>query len=225
VNYNDYEECLSKPRLDKYKHACGGNEFQALELYMLNIETSKKFWGALCLFEVVLRNAINKHYKKHFNDDDWIIGQINGNFFPEDKKMTIRKEKENLSPLKPYSSDRLVAVLSFGFWVSMFSSHCFNQGNQSLLKIFPNKEKGVNQKLVFNELKEIRDFRNRIAHHEAICFNRSGEISDRYMQKIWEIILKYTHFLGLPANFLQSVESPVADMKKLREFFSLTVQG
>jgi len=218
VNYNDYEEYLSKPRLDKYKHACSGSETKALELYMLNIETSKKFWGVLCLFEVVLRNAINKHYKKHFSYDDWIIGQITGNFFPEDKKMVIYKEKEKLSPLIPYSPDRLVAALSFGFWVSMFSSHCFNQGNQSLLKIFPNKQKGINQKLVFNELKEIRDFRNRIAHHEAICFNRSGEISSKYMEKILGVIQKYTHFLGLPEDFLQNVESPILDIEKLEKF-------
>jgi len=195
MNYNDYEKHFSKPRLTKYKQSCRGNEQKALELYMLNIEMSKNFYGILNLFEVALRNAINEHYKNHFEDDDWILNQANGDFFEEYYKDSIAKQKKKLNRTNSCSHDKLVAALTFGFWTDMFFKPHFTKGNKTLLKIFPNKEKGINCKFIYKELDEIRDFRNRIAHHEAICFNRSGEISDGYMLKIWEIILKYTHFL------------------------------
>jgi hypothetical protein len=53
MNYDDYEKYLSKPRLGRYKRACGGNEQKAFDLYIMNIEISKKFYGVLSLFEVI----------------------------------------------------------------------------------------------------------------------------------------------------------------------------
>jgi len=214
VNYDDYEDLFSKPRLDKYKCACNEDEQKALELYMLNIEMSKTFFGVLSLFEIVLRNAIDKHYKRYFSDDDWISNQADNGFFPEHKKTSVYREREK----ETYSPDSMVSALSLGFWTEMFSSHCFKKGNQTLLKIFPNKQKGVNQKLIFNELKEIRDFRNRIAHHESICFNKQGKISTKYVQYIWGLILKYIGFFGISDIFLQNVELPISDIRKLNKF-------
>jgi hypothetical protein len=218
MNYSDYERHLSEPRLNKYKSACGGDERKVLALYMLNIEISKKFYGILSLFEVALRNAINEHYRNHFSDDDWISNQANSGFFAEPKKESIFKEKKKLLTMKSYSSDRLVAVLSFGLWIDMFSSHCFNKGNQTLLKIFPDRQKGVNQKFIYKELNEIRIFRNRIAHHEAICFDKQGQISAVYTKNIWELIQKYTYFLGLPSDFLQNLVSPISSIRELDNF-------
>ena len=42
----------------------------------------------------------------------------------------------------------------------------------------------------------IKTFRNRIAHHEAICFNASGVIDISNTQDKYQLILKYIHFLG-----------------------------
>ena len=97
----------------------------------------------------------------------------------------------------------------------MFSSHCFTKGNQTLLKIFPNKEKGVNQKLIYKELNAIRLFRNRIAHNEAICFDKNDKISAEYSLSIWNLIVKYAHFLGLPDEFLQNIETPISNIRNL----------
>jgi hypothetical protein len=78
-----------------------------------------------------------------------------------------------------------------------------------LLKIFTNKPKDINHKIIYKELDEIRDFRNRIAHHEPICFNKKDKVSTKYMGKIWNLILKYIDFLAVPNEFLQNVESPI----------------
>jgi len=219
VNYNDYEQHFSKPRLDKYKRACGGNEQKALDLYLLNIETSKKFYGVLSLFEVALRNAIDRHYQKHFNDDCWMLSNIDKEFFTSHQKMAFCKEKNKFNKFGYYCHDKIVAALSLGFWTDMFSYHSFFCGNKTLLKIFTNKEKGANQKSIFKELDRIRIFRNRISHHEPICFNESGKVSEKYVEIIWNLIQKYINFLGLPNDFLQNIETPTSDIEKLRAFF------
>lgn len=75
-----------------------------------------------------------------------------------------------------YTNDRVVSSVSFGFWTHLFTRQPFRLGGQNLLQIFPNRTTGLGQRAVFNELQEIKTFRNRIAHHEAICFDESGSI-------------------------------------------------
>ena len=71
-----------------------------------------------------------------------------------------------------------------------------------MLQIFPNKAKGLGQRAIFNELMAIKIFRNRIAHHEAICFNSNGQIDVSYVQDKYALILKYISFLGYDSNQL-----------------------
>ena len=47
---------------------------------------------------------------------------------------------------------------------------------ENQMRIFPNRAAGLGQRAVFNKLQEIKTFRNRIAHHEAICFDENGNI-------------------------------------------------
>jgi len=47
MNYRIYEIYLSKPRIDKYKIACGGDKQKAILLYLRNTDISKKFYTVL----------------------------------------------------------------------------------------------------------------------------------------------------------------------------------
>ena len=76
MKYSDYEVAFSPARLSRYLNACGGDQVKALTLYRHNVKLCQKFYGVLNVFEVVLRNAINEHYKNHFEDNDWIRTQI-----------------------------------------------------------------------------------------------------------------------------------------------------
>jgi hypothetical protein len=100
----------------------------------------------------------------------------------------------------------------------MFSRNCFAKGNKTLLKIFPNREKGVNQSFIHKELNDIRKFRNKIAHYEAICFNKENNIYAPYLKHILEKILRYISFLGLSDDFLDNVSSPMSNIEKLESF-------
>ena len=72
MKYNDYEAAFSQARLSRYLNACAGDKNKALILYRHNLKLCQKFYGVLGLFEVVFRNAVNEHYKRHFGDEDWI---------------------------------------------------------------------------------------------------------------------------------------------------------
>ena len=67
---------------------------------------------------------------------------------------------------------------------------------KSILKIFPNKTKPLGQRAVFNELQIIKRFRNRIAHHEPICFDNEGHINTTFANENYKLIIRYLHFLG-----------------------------
>ena len=78
----------------------------------------------------------------------------------------------------------------------MFNKIPFNTGGKKILDIFPNKQVGLGQKAVYNELQDIKQFRNRIAHHEPICFDACWNRNMAYAQQNYKQILKYISFLG-----------------------------
>jgi len=212
MKYDFFEKKLSKPRLSRYKNAFNGDMEKPLLLYELNIELSKQFYGILNFFEIMLRNAINEHYSHYFSNNNWISSKLNTNFFVEHNKKSAIKEEDRLLKANCYSADKLVASLSLGFWVSLFSKHSYAKGNKTLLQIFPNKQKGMNQKEIYNELDSIRVFRNRIAHYESICFNKNNDISVDYAEESLYLILKYVGFIDISMkNFLLNA-SPLAEV-------------
>lgn len=198
MKYTDFEGAFSAARLNKYRKACGGNTYKALTLYRHNVKLCQKIYGVLNVFEIVLRNAINNHYIKVFNDSDWIFHQLQSGgmleFSPQRKD--VLQDINDMVKDGKYTPDKVVSSVSFGFWTYMFTKVPFRLGNQSILQIFPNRQTGIGQKAVFKELQQIKQFRNRIAHHEPICFDAAGHKSMVYAQTNYALILKYISFLG-----------------------------
>lgn len=198
MKYSDYEIAFSPARLNKYLVACNGNRAKALTLYRHNVKLCQKFYGILNIFEVILRNAINRHYAEYFRDMNWIRNQCaeGGMLASAPQKNEIERTIYLLERQNKYSNDRLVSSVTFGFWTYLFNRIPFRAGGMNLLQIFPNRTNGLGQRLIYNELQDIKTFRNRIAHHEAICFNSSGRIDLSYAQEKLDLIKKYVVFLG-----------------------------
>lgn len=198
MKYSDYEIAFSPARLSRYSNACGRDQNKALTLYRHNVKLCQKFYGVLSLFEVVLRNAINEHYKRHFGDNDWIRTQVQpGGMLEHCPQLAdVNKHITKLVNDGRYTHDRLVSSLSFGFWTYLFNKLPFRRGGQTLLAILPNRARGLGQRAVYNELMEIKKFRNRIAHHEPICFDMAGNKDVNFAQYNYNQILKYVYFLG-----------------------------
>ncbi len=204
MKYSDYEKAFSPARLSRDLNACQGDKEKALTLYRCNIKLCQKFYGILSVLEIVLRNAIDGHYKQFFVDNDWIRTQIcHGGMLDncpqiDDIRGLISKIEKN----ERYTHDRLVSSVSFGFWTYLFNKQPFRKGGLTLLAILPNRTKGLGQKAIYKELMEIKKFRNRIAHYEPICFDAIGNKDVGFASTNYNQIMKYIYFLGYDRNKL-----------------------
>ena len=191
MDFKTSQKLYSVPRMRKYQHACDGDKRKTMQLYRYNLRLCQRFYGALNLFEVMLRNAINEHYAAQFSDPDWIVNQADVGKLLEFNKDEIRQTEAGYRRRGIYNNDKMVASLTMGFWTKLFSKKRYKRGGKTLLQIFPNKRKGKNQADVYKDLTHIREFRNRIAHHEPICFDGSGNISTAFARRHYQLICEY----------------------------------
>lgn len=198
MRYNKFEIALSPARLNRYVTACNGNKARALQLYRYNVKLCERLYGILNVFEVILRNAIDNHYKNQYCDPNRIKTQLAAGGFLEHAPQNTKAQLliSNLTVKGTYTNDRIVSGVSFGFWPYMFTRIPFRLGGQSLLRIFPNRTTGTNQRTIYNELQQIKNFRNRIAHYEPVCFDVTGNINTVYACDNYHLILKYVSFFG-----------------------------
>ena len=219
MKYEICEKTLSKARLNKFSQACGQDKNKAIWLYQCNMKLSQRFYGVIGLFEVMRRNAINEHYKRQFGDEDWIVNQCTPGRLLADDQDAIEKAYKDFTGKGVYTNDKMVASFTFGFWTYLFTRRNYRVGKKTLLRIFPNRAHGVMQRDVYRELTEIREFRNRIAHYEPICFDASGKISTAFARHHYELIRKYIDFMGIPSDSaLGFIEKPDAIIRRLEDF-------
>lgn len=216
MDFKTSQKLYSVPRMGKYAKACGGDKQKIMLLYRYNLRLCQRFFGVLNLFEIMLRNAVDHHYSAYFSDSDWIVNQAaSGKLLAEDKDMV----KENEAGFKKhgvYSNDKMVASFTMGFWTFLFTKKNYKKGGKTLLKIFPNKAKGKNQADVYLDLTHIREFRNRIAHHEPICFDGKGHISTAFARMHYQLICEYISYFGQqPDNVIQWAEKPDEILNKI----------
>ena len=77
------------------------------------------------------------------------------------------------------------------------------------MQIFPNRRKGLKQIDVYNDLTMIRELRNRIAHHEPICFDSKRSLSTEYVRHLYSLTRTYIEYMGYDADkVLKIVEKP-----------------
>lgn len=221
MKYSEYEIAFSRARLNKYRKACDGNTTAALTLYHHNIKLCQKCYGILNIFEIVLRNAINEHYKAFFTDGDWIRNQLapGGMLETHPQRNAVLKIITDLDNKEKYTNDRIVSSVTLGFWTYLFTKEPYKNGGKTLLRIFPSKTKGLGQRNIYNELQAVKAFRNRIAHHEAICFDTTGKKSTAEVRANYATVIKYIQFLGyrethlyygldvLPNKIMQKIDS------------------
>ena len=149
-----YDECLqvlSPARLNKYAQASGYEKAKTLRLYQYNIKLSQRFYGVIGMFEIMLRNAINAHYKQYFNDDNWIINQARPNGLLEQEASEIVRIQRTYTNMGVYNNDKMVASFTFGFWTYLFTRRNYCIGGKTLLQIFPNKAHGLKQTDIYKQ--------------------------------------------------------------------------
>jgi len=208
---SQFHTAISAPRFNRYLAACNNNRKQAEKLYRLNLRLSQKMYAVIGLFEVILRNSIDRHFILH-KGPLWLEEAVMYNGYLdmspgcEDSFHTVQEAIHKLG--LEYTHDRLIAKLTFGFWTYQFSKKEFAVAGSTLLQIFPNRPHGIRQKDIFKNLIRINDTRNRIAHYEPICFNKlTGTISSIPIQRRYELIVAMLVWLGCnPPKILYGID-------------------
>ncbi len=204
MQFNDFERLISSARIYKYLTACNYDKRKAQSLYRANIRLSQELFAVMCFFEVVLRNAIDLNYRTT-RGNDWLYDSVQpgGIFHARGCEKTLQSIQETIHNLAgAYSQDKAVAEFTFGFWTYMFGSKQFAAAGSTLLNIFPARPFGLNHTKVFKKLSSINRIRNRIAHHEPICFGTPLSISTVYCLVKYNEIMDVLQWMGIDTNSL-----------------------
>lgn len=210
MKYRDYEHCLSSKRIGRYLEACNGNKKKAMTLYRYNLRLSQEMFTIINCFEVSLRNAIDYVLCPLFGNEwlkDFIMPEgIFSNPILHKTFETISHSYNKLVTKGDYSHSKLIASMDFGMWKYMFSPLQYKLTRQSLLGVFPYKTKStpeqhINQAYIFNELDKVNTLRNRIAHHEPICFYMQEPLVDTtHILKEYNKILILFSWMGIDSH-------------------------
>ena len=204
MKYSEFEDIISPQRLQRYLLSCHSDTRKAMTLYRYNIKLSQELLGVVGCFEVALRNKINNLFISQFGSD-WLRDFIlpGGIFYSDPRvaktKKIITKVYEGLLRDNKYSHDKLLSEMEFGVWKYMFSNVQYALTGQTLLSIFPNKPissavQNYDNTYIFRELDYFNNLRNRIAHHEPICF---GNGANRNIINTYYALNRYSRILTL----------------------------
>jgi hypothetical protein len=182
-----------------------GKGRQAMTLYRKNLQLSQELFTVISCFEIALRNAIDAKLLSTLGDD-WLRNSTTEYGIFNNRNCRIAKENIDDAVFKLnhlYTHNKLVAELGFGFWRYMFAPNQFAATGRVLLQIFPAKPTSTastqyNQTFVFNQLAQINNLRNRIAHHEPICFAPGQAVKQTiYSRQHYGLILQLFQWMSI----------------------------
>jgi hypothetical protein len=174
---------VTTERLKRYLAATQNDISRAMELYELNVQLCATLYGLIHGLEVAIRNAEHCALTISYGSPYWYDEPP----FPDFGKPAAGCEGPSwheYAPLSTYWRDqvekaqrkpgvnnrpgKVVAELTFGFWVDILQSqnHMPLWVIRKLNRAFPNTKRTRGQ--IHGRLKEIQLLRNRISHHERI---------------------------------------------------------
>ena len=171
---NQLPDVISAPRFASHLRACGNSCEAALKLYRWNLEVSAAFMGPLHLCEIAARNGIADAIAT-VHGTDW---PRTGGFIrslPEGQGHRDYNAKRDLQERARHSSTagQVIVDLKFIFWERMLASG-FQRSiwRHHFRTVFPGYDKTLSvsdaRVACRDDLKDVRLFRNRIAHHEPV---------------------------------------------------------
>lgn len=193
-----FEHFFSNPRLYKYLQASSNDWKRAIALYRSNLRLSQAFYPLLSIVEITLRNSLNHILSQYFNDPNWLTTQQTGFMtnpvlgqlrYPFSMRKSVRKATIKIG--LPFSHDKLVTELNFGFWTLFFEEKHYRLIRGRSIQIFYNLPPQIKRQNLYTILNDIRNFRNRVYHYEPICFDYNVlnlQIAQDALENIYDIL-------------------------------------
>ena len=161
---------MKKSLIKKYISTERFRSYSGIDEYLENLVFSKKAYIPLSILEISLKNSINELLTEKLGEN-WLE---NKDFLTNDSLRKIEEAKKILyKRAELISKSKIIAELSFGFWVNLFKKPYEKKlRTKDIQKIFtnlpPKKEKMINREVIYKELNHIRNFRNRVFHYEKV---------------------------------------------------------
>ena len=184
--YDKLEIFLSKEKLKAYVDITNDKE-KALDLYKDNLNISAHLYELIQVFELSTRNIFNVYLSKRYGSN-WINRNdiLTGNNNKNERLLDNIKHAKRDNKIR--DNNDIISNLSLGFWVNLLS---FKNNDKiwktSIKKLFNGYSREEIQKMFRN----IKEFRNRIAHHETIINKNYSELE----QQIFLILKIYSNDL------------------------------
>lgn len=163
---------FSAQRLSKYIAYNNGYAEQVVKHYKSNLRLAESLYVSLSVFEVTLRNALSRELRDFAGTEDWFELFYTT---PELQPLVSDIDKARLQIHhrgEIVSTDKIISELTFGFWVTLLNSQYERVLWKSLRKAFPYMPKQIRKrKNVSAPCNSLRRLRNRIFHHEGICWD------------------------------------------------------
>ena len=173
---DELDASLSSERVGTYLHAAQGDREKAIRLHVWNTGVSAAFYGPLQGLEVALRNAMHQRLADRYGGA-W-YDNVNAGLDRGAKERIVGARTELARDGHGDDPYRIVAALSFGFWVSLLgpggrlgdgrkANYEMTLWRPALRGAFAHCT-NLNRKQAHRPLNALRTLRNRIAHHEPI---------------------------------------------------------
>lgn len=204
-------DTIGRERLTYYLEKTASDR-EALSLYQVNGELSKHIHEVIGGFEIALRNLVAKSLATYLHREDWYCCRKFMMNLAEERRANVREVRKRLKiDNRPERPGRIIAGLTFHFWVSMHEKKYRDIiWTPHLHRIWPS---GENIKIVHKDLIKVRDLRNRIAHHEPIIAEKWHQRSDiiwkRFRQITPESAAWYQRRLSGQIASLRNMSPPI----------------
>lgn len=165
--YKHFAQAISPERFARYQAFAKGDDARAYRLYTINVRLSEAFYPSLHGLELSLRNQIHNRLTEMF-DERWFDREEFQRLDTQREQLAevyerLRKAPDHCAP------GQVVAGLTLGYWTAMLSRDYDDVWQTGLNTIAVNaKGKRFARKQIHEPLTNIRNLRNRIAHHEPI---------------------------------------------------------
>ncbi|MBD5408260.1 MAG: hypothetical protein HDR54_02520 [Treponema sp.] len=186
--YENFSSEITQERLSVYR-ADGCDDETALARYLYNIKLCKSLYSSLNMFEIALRNSVDKALQNFTSTSDWfeklrLVRECTKSI--ESAKEKIQKRK------KPITHNRVISELTLGFWTSLFSKRYAQEKFQPYIikqcfRNVPKAERSATS--LWNNFEKIRHLRNRVFHYERLIHWR--DLKERH-----EKLLEFTELLA-----------------------------
>lgn len=167
LSQKNLSELFSSKRLSSYI---------SFDEYLSNIHVSQRYYPELHLIEISLRNKINEILLKNLGKN-WITN--NSHIISNDQQTKLKNGLNH---------DDILANLTFGTWINILNQHYKFFTDQDFSYVFNLSKKQINHQYskLCNELKVIKNFRNRVFHYEKINnhhqYKNIGDLIDKFIR-------------------------------------------